>query len=126
MVCMERKMRTTSLHSRGFRRCVSIAAITSVFALELIGIQPVFAINHDSGDQFLAESRPDPDRDESWAADPLSLDDPTLDPAPQELAHPASGPAYGGFNSSRSQGPWMESPEAPFAQPFVSPRLPAA
>ena len=125
MVCMERKMRTTSLCWRSFTRYLSMAALAWFVVLELIGIQPVFAINHDSDPQILAEPSTVPDQDESWAADPLSLDDPALDPAPMELADPASGPTYGGFTSSRSAGPWMERPEAPFAQPFVSPRFPA-
>jgi hypothetical protein len=119
-------MKTTSLHSRSFTRYLSMAAMTWFVVFELIGIQPVFAINHGSNAPILTEPSTVPDQDESWAADPLSFDDPVLDPAPKELADPPSGPTYGGFTPSRPGGPWMESPEAPFAQPFVSPRFPAA
>ncbi len=37
-----------------------------------------------------------------------------------------SAPLLGGFTPAPSGGPWMERPEAPFAQPFVNSAIPAA
>ena len=99
---------------RKFIRCASLAVMISVTASALIGTRPAFA-----------QTGWDESPDVSLPSDTA----PALAPAPEEQAEPQLAPPYEGYTSEAVGGsnePWMQRPEAPFAQPFVSPSIPAA
>jgi hypothetical protein len=108
-------MKTTTL--------VAIFAATATLAL----VQPAFAQTYDGSDAETSNdssiynfATPSDDFTPSYGYTP-SYEGPVLAPAPEEPAAPMSG----GYSSERSAGPWMESPESPFAQPFVNPSISA-
>ncbi len=102
-----------------------IAAL--VVALALAWIQPVLAQSIDGSDsEISAESPAVTEPGESWDVGPYSAAGPALAPAPEQPIDPESAPLLGGFSPAPSGGPWMEGPEAPYAQPFVSHAIPAA
>jgi hypothetical protein len=114
--------------SRHFSRHASLAA-TILAASALVFVQPVFA---HSFTESAATLSPDdagtgnavpPSFEEPWDDASSSFAGPGLAPAPEQpdASLPAPAPMSGGFTpETPTGGPWMESPDAPFAQPFVN------
>jgi hypothetical protein len=66
---------------------------------------------------------------ESWDVGPGSRGDLALAPAPEEPMDSETAPMFGGYTPVHPVSPGeprMEPPESRYAQPFVSPALPAA
>jgi hypothetical protein len=99
---------------------VAIFAATATLAL----VQPVFAQTYDGSAPETNDSSIY-NFDEPWDDSTPSYGGPVLAPAPEGPATPESAPMLGGYSSERSGGLWMESPESPFAQPFVNPSISA-
>src|SRR5208282_6497196 len=127
-------MNTTSLVNgdrRGsFTRFACLVA-TFVAASALVFLQPVFAhslsnsaLNLSPEDQGSGIVTP-PSFDEPWDDATSSFASPALAPAPGEPAAHRPAPMFGGLTSEPSDGPWMEPPESPFAQPWVNPSISA-
>jgi len=102
---------------------------TLVAASALVFVQPVFAHSFTESASTLS---PDdagtgnavpPSFEEPWDDGSSSFAGPALAPAPEQpdATLPAPAPMSEGFTPETSGGPWMESPESPFAQPFVNP-----
>lgn len=102
-----------------------IAAL--VVASALAWIQPVLAQSIDGSDSGISTESPAiPELGESWDVGPYSDAGPALASAPEEPMDSESAPLLGGFTPAQPGGPWMEGPEAPYAQPFMSHAIPAA
>ena len=102
-------------------------AVTLVAVSVVVFLQPAFAhsftnsaLNLSPDDAGTGNAVP-PSFEEPWDDASSSFAGPALAPAPEQPNASMPAPMSGGFTPETSAGPWMQSPESPFAQPFVNP-----